>query len=92
MFIRHNWNEQELKNCYRNAFNQELDESRFIGSLVPFLGGLLIGGLFIPKPTQTPNQIVPPMPVYPQPAYYLPNPIYSTMPPIYPLPVYSYEN
>lgn len=43
------------------------DESRFIGPILPFAGGLLIGGLLAPRPYYN---------TYPAPIYYQPVPYY----------------
>lgn len=88
MFFRHQWSEQEINNCYRNAYNQEVtNDSRFISSLLfPFIGGLIIGGLFIPQPNsfqQTPQPMIVPPP-YPYPYYQIPLEYGENKPPIYP--------
>lgn len=71
-------------NFYRYPWNGS--ESRF-GPLLPFVGGLLVGGLFAPRPGQTyPNlpysyqntpQPYPPMGGQPQPYPYVPMPPYG---------------
>ena len=74
MFFPHKWNNEEIENCYREAYEEETDnQNRFGGILLPFIGGLLIGGLVVPKynqpyPQQGPYPYYPP---YPQgPVYY----------------------
>ena len=43
-------------------------ETRFIGPLLPFVGGLLVGGLITPRPNFGPAY--PPVPYYPPVTYY----------------------
>lgn len=76
MYYRHIWNKDEVERCYKEAYENQPNENRFGGILLPFLGGLLIGGLFVPRPNQY-NQLppaqyqyqyqYPPYPYYPQP-------------------------
>lgn len=49
-------------------FNYPEDEYRFIGPILPFAGGLLIGGLLAPRPYYN---------NYPAPIYYQPVPYYA---------------
>ena len=51
-------------------------ESRFIGPLLPFVGGLLVGGLITPRPNYQPYPYYYPQPYYPPVSYY-PYPINS---------------
>lgn len=77
MFFPHRWNDNEIENCYREAYDESSQyQNRFGGILLPFLGGLLIGGLVVPKY----NQPYPQQPPYP---YYPPyqSPIYYQYPP-----------
>lgn len=83
MYYTHEWNDEEIRNCYRQAYgncdyldDNEGDGSRFAGLLLPFIGGLIVGGLFIPKTSvfQQPNPTYsqPPVQYPPYPPYYPP--------------------
>ena len=61
---------------YSNNFNNRNDE-RFIGPLLPFVGGALIGYV-VARPNN--NNTFYPTPYY---TYYSPYPIYQQQPPIY---------
>ena len=71
MYYQHPWNEEEVRNCYKEAYDQEVPENRFAGLLLPFIGGLIVGGLFIPKINNQPPQQYPyyQAPPYPYPSY-----------------------
>ena len=79
MFYRHIWNQGEMERCCKEAYSENNygpDSNRFGGLLLPFLGGLLIGGLVVPK-VNGGGQPYPPYPTYPSyqyPQYY---PVYS---------------
>lgn len=75
MYYRHIWNQGEMEKCYQNAyFNNPNNQSRFGGILLPFLGGLLIGGMFMPHPNNYQPIPYQPYPYYPEyPIYYSPN-------------------
>lgn len=81
MFYHHEWDEKEIQDCYLQAYGDcEIDSGnsieRFGGLLLPFIGGLIVGWLFIPKTGGFNNahqsyQVQPPM-QYQYPAYYPP--------------------
>ena len=74
MFYRHIWNQGEIERCCQEAYSDNnYGPQRFGGLLLPFLGGLLIGGLFIPKQNNVP-QPYPQYPPYQYPQYY---PVYT---------------
>ena len=85
LFIPYHWKNGELESlCFKqplrsSCFEEEIqknDYSRYGGLILPFIGGLLIGGLFFPRP----NYGAPQMPYasYPQPPMYItPQPYYS---------------
>ena len=51
-YFTYPWKEGELENLVNQIYTQPINrEERFIGPLLPFLGGVLIGGLFLPRPT-----------------------------------------
>lgn len=84
MYFTHEWNDDEIRNCYRQAYgncdyldDNENDGSRFAGLLLPFIGGLIVGGLFIPKTgvfqsNPNPTYSQPPVQYPPYPPYYPP--------------------
>ena len=84
MFYRHPWNQEEISRCYKEAYDQDaIDPNRFGGLLLPFIGGLIVGGLFIPKINSQQGQV-------PYPVYYPPQgynyPPYPYSPQIMPYP------
>ncbi len=88
MYYQHEWSEEEIRDCYRQAYDENCPDcaensNRFGvgGLLLPFIGGLIVGGLFIPKPNsyqyppyQQPMQ-------YQYPVYYPPYPQTANVPP-----------
>jgi hypothetical protein len=76
MFYAHKWNQEEINRCYREAYCQDCQEgqdpSRFTGLLLPFIGGLIVGGLFIPKINNQPQNYPMYYPPYPYPNNYIP--------------------
>ncbi len=72
---------------YRSYYRT--NETRF-GPLLPFVGGLIVGGLFLPRPN---GGFMPggPSNVYPNqgPVYQSPHPTYQTPPPMYGSPLTS---
>lgn len=86
-YFTYPWKEGELENLVNQIYTQPINrEERFIGPLLPFLGGVLIGGLFLPRP----NPIPPYGPIYtPIPTPYIQNVPYTTEIPTYSTPVNS---
>lgn len=70
-YIPYPWKEGEFENLTKISLCKD-KEDRFIGPLLPFLGGVLIGGLFLPRPTPVPpyGPIYQPIP-YVQPVPYV---------------------
>lgn len=82
-FFTYPWKKGELEHLLHST---EVRDERFIGPLLPFLGGVLIGGLFLPRP----SPILPYGPIYPAPPiqYIQPTP-YVSETPTYSTPVNS---
>ncbi len=79
-FYRYPWSSEEMNNYfYRSTYPMTTTENstnRVGGILLPFVGGLLIGGLFAP-PKGGGNYYGGPQPYpYQQPIYYQPYPPY----------------
>lgn len=75
-YFTYPWKEGEFEDICNQIYTCpccKSNDDRFIGPLLPFLGGVLIGGLFLPRPTPFP----PYGPAYPPVAYVQPIP-YST--------------
>ena len=85
-FFKYPWKEGEFEQIVTSSYTCpcENKDSRFGGLLLPFLGGVLIGGLFLPRPVPYP----PYGPVYPVPSYPQPIP-YVSEAPTYSVPVSS---
>lgn len=86
-YFTYPWKEGEFENLLVEKVYNIHDDERFVGPLLlPFLGGVLIGGLFLPRPN-----IIPPYgPVYtPVPTPYIQNVPYVTETPTYSTPVTS---
>ena len=72
MFYHYPWNQEEINRCYKEAYEQDVqDPNRFTGLLLPFIGGLIVGGLFIPKINNPQGQAPYPM-YYPPQGYNFP--------------------
>ena len=73
------WKEGEFENIITQIHSStyKKTDERFIGPILPFLGGVLLGGLFLPRPVPT---YVPYAQPYPQVGvpYSTPTPMYST--------------
>jgi hypothetical protein len=84
-YFTYPWQEGEFENLVSQSHQYSYKkEERFIGPLIPFLGGVLIGGLFLPRP----NPIPPYGPVYPvQPIPYVQPVPYVNEVPTYSTPV-----
>lgn len=75
MIYLHRWDNDEIKRCYDMAYSNENSNNRYVGLLLPFIGGLLVGGLFVPKNSNyiaPQHQMNPNMYQYPQPMQYPP--------------------
>ena len=86
-YFTYPWKEGEFENLISEKVYKIPSEERFVGPLLlPFLGGVLIGGLFLPRP----NPIPPYGPIYtPVPTPYIQNVPYVTEVPTYSTPVNS---
>jgi hypothetical protein len=84
-YFTYPWKEGEIEELLsKNSIVHTRANDRFIGPLLPFLGGVLIGGLFLPRP----NQGIPYGPVYPvQPLPYVAPAPYVSEVPTYSVPV-----
>ena len=83
-YFTYPWKEGELEELIQKPYTINNKDDRFIGPLLPFLGGVLIGGLFLPRP----NQIMPYGPVYANPPIqYIPPTPYTSDIPTYSTPV-----
>lgn len=71
-YITYPWKEGEFENLLKQVYSNSIHskDERFVGPLLPFLGGVLLGGLFLPRPT--------PVPPY--------GPIYTPVPYVQPIP------
>lgn len=85
-YFTYPWKEGEFEKILSEKVYNITSEERFVGPLLPFLGGVLIGGLFLPRP----NPIPPYGPIYtPVPTPYIQNVPYTTEIPTYSTPVNS---
>ena len=74
------WKEGELENILKENINCPCHkDERFVGPLLPFLGGVLLGGLFLPRP----------VPVSPYGPIYQPVPYAQPVPYVTEVPTYS---
>lgn len=78
-YFTYPWHEGELESLVnQSSISSYRKDERFFGPLIPFLGGVLIGGLFLPRP----NPTIPYGPIYPvQPVPYIqPSPYINEVP------------
>ena len=89
-YFTYPWKRGEFENLINQVnVSPKSVEERFVGPLLPFLGGVLIGGLFLPRP----NPIPPYGPIYPvSPVPYVQPVPYITEVPTYSTPVSSAIN
>lgn len=84
-YFTYPWKEGEFESLINSpSLESKTSDQRFVGPLLPFLGGVLIGGLFLPRPSPLP----PYGPIYPvQPIPYIQQAPYINEVPTYSTPV-----